>query len=216
MAENQKVVKPKITNKNKIADKVKLSKNTDNLSMRFDNFHLSPICLRGKFNNHFKDNEHFSNVIANFLGIILPKISSHEYKEICEGSQEGRILHFHAIDEKHQELLFDILREYNFTKQTIDQMAEGGFFEFSANLGHTYAARIVCHKLGENILEALFFDTNHHIYINSKYTEESLFYESCPLYLNESCTYMPADCFAVSYLDEKKLKESMGYAETYS
>ena len=75
MAENQKVVKPKITSKNKIADKVKLSKNTDNLSMRFDDFHLSPICLRGKFNNHFKDNEHFSNVIANFLGIILPKIS---------------------------------------------------------------------------------------------------------------------------------------------
>ena len=35
MAENQKVVKPKITSKNKIADKVKLSKNTDNLSIAF-------------------------------------------------------------------------------------------------------------------------------------------------------------------------------------
>ncbi len=214
MSGQKRIVVPKITEHNKISEKVKVTKNINNLSVSFNNFHIKPICLRGKFNNHFKDNGHFAVVVASLFGKILPKVTSHTYKEISESGQEGRILHFHSIDKEHQELLFEILRAYNFSEQDIDQMSEGGFYEFSANLGHVYAARIVCHKLSDSILEVLFLDTNHHIYMNSKYTEETLFYESCPEYNDEECDYMPGDCFAVSYLDERKLKDSMGYIET--
>lgn len=35
--------------------------------------------------------------------------------------------------------------------------------------------------------------------------------EDCPKYLEDDCSYMPNDCFAVSYLDEKKIAESFGY-----
>ena len=35
-----------------------------------------------------------------------------------------------------------------------------------------------------------------------------MFYEDCPQYLEDKCSYMPNDCFAVSYLDEKKIAES--------
>ncbi len=178
----------------------------------FSKFKLSPICLRGEFNNHFKDQQHFCTVAAEFLGKILPKISSHTYSEICEGSQEGRILHFHAIDKSHQLIVQRILSEYGFPKTTIEQMTEGkDVFEFSAALGHTYAARVVCHK-DENILYFLFLDTNHHIYINKRYVNESLFYEECPAYNDKKCNYMPADCFAVGCLDEQKISDSFGYS----
>lgn len=178
----------------------------------FSKFRLSPICLRGEFNNHFKDQQHFCTVAAEFLGKILPKISSHTYSEICEGSQEGRILHFHAIDKSHQLIVQRILSEYGFPKTTIEQMTEGkDVFEFSAALGHTYAARVVCHK-DENILYFLFLDTNHHIYINERYVNESLFYEECPAYNDKKCNYMPADCFAVGCLDEQKISDSFGYS----
>ena len=178
----------------------------------FSKFKLSPICLRGEFNNHFKDQQHFCTVAAEFLGKILPKISSHTYSEICEGSQEGRILHFHAIDKSHQLIVQRILSEYGFPKTTIEQMTEGkDVFEFSAALGHTYAARVVCHK-DENILYFLFLDTNHHIYINERYVNESLFYEECPAYNDKKCNYMPADCFAVGCLDEQKISDSFGYS----
>ena len=178
----------------------------------FSQFKLSPICLRGEFNNHFKDQQHFCAVAAEFLGKILPKISSHTYSEICEGSQEGRTLHFHAIDKSHQLIVQHILSEYGFPQVTIEQMTEGkDMFEFSAVLGHTYAARIVCHK-DENVLSFLFFDTNHHIYINERYVKESLFYEECPAYNDKKCNYMPADCFAVGCLDEQKISDSFGYS----
>ena len=178
----------------------------------FSKFRISPICLRDEFNNHFKDQQHFCTVAAEFLGKILPKISSHTYSEICEGSQEGRTLHFHAIDKSHLLIVQRILSKYGFPKTTIDQMTEGkDIFEFSAALGHTYAARVVCHK-DENVLYFLFFDTNHHIYINERYVRESLFYEECPACNSEKCNYMPADCFAVGYLDEQKISDSFGYS----
>ena len=178
----------------------------------FSKFKLFPICLRGEFNNHFKDQQHFCTVAAEFLGKILHKISSHTYSEICEGSQEGRILHFHAIDKSHQLIVQRMLSEYGFPKTTIEQMTEGkDVFEFSAALGHTYAARVVCHK-DENILYFLFLDTNHHIYINERYVNESLFYEECPAYNDKKCNYMPADCFAVGCLDEQKISDSFGYS----
>ena len=90
-------------------------------------------------------------------------------------------------------------------------MLEGDdLFEFSALLGHNDPARIVCHKV-ENTLQLLFVDTNHHIYINEKYTKDSMFYDFCPMYLQGKCHYMPSECFAVSYLDENKIQETFGY-----
>ena len=215
MATSKKVIPPSdIIKKETISDKVSGTRDPEILIVDFSKFKIEPICLRGRFNNHFKDIQHFASVASNFIGTILPKITSHTYDEIREGGAEGRILHFHTIDEEHRKIVREILEEYHFPKQTIEQMIEGNhLFDFSAALGHMYPARIVCHKV-DNILHLLFFDTNHHVYINEKYIGESLFYEDCPQYKNSNCIYMPQDCFAVGCLDEEKIRESMGYSHT--
>lgn len=208
----KKVIAPTKQNVKEIADKIRKPDKIDKLSISFSNFKLQPINLRGKFNNHFKDMNHYNNIVTNLLMTILPKITSHTYTEVCESSNEGRQLHFHNIDEKHRIIVRQILKEYNYSDLTIDQMFEGNnIYEFSASLGHVNAARIVCHKVGD-VLDFLFIDTNHHIYIDEKYTKNSMFYDDCPLYLENRCDYMPGDCFAVSYLDEKKIAESYCYS----
>lgn len=212
MPKDKKVALPKVSSVPTIASKVTSSISVENLSINFSLFQLSPICIKGEFNNHFKDEVHFHAIAASILGKILPKITSHKFSEVCEGGMEGDGLHFHSIDESHQEIIRDILSEYGYKKSRIDQMLEGSdVFQFSAATGHTYAARMICHKI-DNVLYLLFLDTNHHIYMNQKYTEESLFYESCPVYLNSECRYMPAECFAFEYLDLKKLEETYGYS----
>ena len=208
----KRVIPPSKQNIKGISDKISVPENPDTLSVSFSKFKLNPICLRGKFNNHFKDNQQYISIVTSLLSVVLPKITSHSYGEVCEGSNEGRQLHFHTIDDKHRKIVREILKEYNFSDIIVDQMFEGNnIYEFSAVFGHIYAARIVCHKVG-NVLYFLFIDTNHHIYIDEKYVRESMFYEDCPKYLEDDCSYMPNDCFAVSYLDEKKIAESLGYA----
>ena len=213
MTINKHVVGPAFhQSHNRIADKVTPVVTTGNLIVNFSKFIITPICIKGIFNNHFKDSQHFADISAAFLGVVLPKITTHTYKEICDGSAEGRILHFHTIDDIHRKTVREILKEYRFPTNIIDQMFEGNdIVEFSASLGHVYPARIVCHKV-KNELYPLFFDTNHHIYMNEKYLKESLFYEECPTYINKQCAYMPEDCFAVEYLDEELLKERSGYS----
>lgn len=179
--------------------------------MNFSKFRLECVCLRGKFNNYFKDGEHFQAVAASILGKILPIITAHKYKELCEGGTDGETLHFHSIDKEHQEIVRDVLKVYGYNESAINQMLEGNdLFQFSGITGHTYATRVVCHKVG-NTLYLLFLDTNHHIYINEKYVEESLFYENCPTYQEGQCKYMPNDCFAFAYLDLQKIQESYGF-----
>lgn len=212
MAKEKKVIAPNIDKTiSGISNKVRVTDEIKNLTVSFSMFQLEPVSINGKFNNHFKDEQQFNNIVANFLGIVLPKITSHTYKEICEGTYEGRILHFHTIDDEHRRMVREVLKEYHFADYKIDQMFEGNnIFECVASLGHINAARIVCHKV-DDTLYPLFWDTNHHIYFNEKYVRESLFYEHCPQYLNEECLYMPVDCFAVSYLDEERYKESFAY-----
>lgn len=196
---------------NRIADKVTPAAPANNLIVNFSKLKLTPVCIKGKFNNHFKNDQHFASIAASFLGVVLPKITSHTYKEICDGGSEGRVLHYHSVDDAHREIVREVLKEYHFPTHAIEQMFEGNdIVEFSASLGHVYAARIVCHKVN-NVLHPLFFDTNHHIYLNEKYVRDSMFYEDCPTYLSERCPYMPADCFAVGCLSEELLKESYGY-----
>lgn len=196
---------------NKIADKVTSAALENKLIVNFSKLKLTPICIKGRFNNHFKDNEHFATVTAGFLGVILPKIASHTYEEICDGGAEGRVLHYHTVDEAHRTAVREVLEEYHFPAHMIEQMFEGNdIVEFAASLGHVYAARIVCHKVN-NVLHPLFFDTNHHIYLNEKYVRESMFYDDCPIYLNEQCRYMPSECFAFGYLNEELLEETYGY-----
>ena len=170
---------------NRIADKVTSAAQANSLIVNFSKLKLTPVCIKGKFNNHFKDDKHFASITASFLGVVLPKITSHTYKEICDGGSEGRVLHYHSVDESHRKTVREVLEEYHFPAHVIEQMFEGNdIVEFSASLGHVYAARIVCHKVN-NVLHPLFFDTNHHIYLNEKYVKESLFYDDCPTYLNE-------------------------------
>lgn len=213
MPSQNQIVAPVLDHsQNRIADKVTSAAQANSLIVNFSKLKLTPVCIKGKFNNHFKDDQHFASVTASFLGVVLPKITSHTYKEICEGGSEGRVLHYHPVDEAHRKTVREILEEYHFPAHVIEQMFEGNdIVEFSASLGHVYAARIVCHKV-KNVLHPLFFDTNHHIYLNEKYVRESMFYEDCPTYLSEQCPYMPSDCFAVGCLNEDLLKESYGYS----
>lgn len=184
---------------------------SDNLSVNFSNFVFKAISLPNRFNNHFKNDEHFRSVLSDFIQQILPKITSHKFTEICEGSPQGKTLHFHTVDEEHGEIIREVLSELNFPKNKIEQIYEGHkIFEFSACLGHTYPARVFGYNV-DNIIYLLFLDTNHHIYFNPKYAKDALFYEDCPICKKNECTYMPTDCFAVGYLDENKLAETYGY-----
>ncbi len=208
---NKEIIAPSIPRQKKIGAELGYSGLDSCLSLNFSEFHINPILLKDEFNNHFKDNEHFSLVMSCFLGKILPNITTHKYSDICEGGSQNRTIHFHTVDDEHLELVNKILKEYGFTESRIEQMLEGGrIFSFSACLGHVAPARIVCHKIG-NIVCLLFFDTNHHIYINERLVKETFFYESCPKYLENNCSYMPTDCFAFEYLDKKKIADSFGY-----
>ena len=118
-------------------------------------------CFLEKFNNYFKDDQHFASVAANFLGVLLPKITSHTYKEICDGGSEASVLHYHSVDEAHRKYIREVLEAYHVPAHTIEQMFEGNnIVQISASLGHLYPARIVCHKV-DNVLHPLFFDTNN-------------------------------------------------------
>jgi len=208
---DKKVTPPILTTRNKIEDKLNMDIQHSCMSLNFSEFNIKPICLREEFNNHFKDNEHFASVMACFIGKILPSITSYKFSDICEGGSQNKTIHFHTVDDKHLELVKKILKEYGYKESRIDQMIEGGpIFSFAASLGHVYPGRIVCHKI-DNIVCLLFFDTNHHIYINDGLVKESLYYENCPKYNENKCSYMPSECFAFDYLDEKKLAESFGY-----
>lgn len=194
--------------KNNLQDKVSPISTGSTLSINFSKFQLNPICINGKFNNHFQNAEQYQGLISEFLGKILPKITSETYTEL---QREANQMHFHIIDDAHQVLVWEILREYGFSDFSINQMYEDkNLCEFSATFGHVIPARAICHKVG-NVLFLLFLDVNHHIYINRKYTGESLLFESCPSYLDGTCNYMPESCFAVDYLDEEKLERSFGY-----
>lgn len=192
-------------NINQLQDKVQTSVKSNILSINFSKFQFNPICLNGKFNNHFKDDTQLSKLLSEFLGVILPKVSSQTYTGL---QRESKQLHFHTIDNEHLKIVRDILISYNFSEFDVSQMFEGNnLCEFSASLGHIVPARVVCHKV-DDILYLLFLDVNHHIYINRKYVKESMFYEHCPSFLENNCPYMPDDCFAVEYLDDEKFENS--------
>lgn len=213
MSSKQRIVVPILDrSQNKIAGKVTSAAHTNNLIVNFSKLNLTPVCIKGKFNNHFKNDQHFASITANFLGVVLPKITSHTYKEICDGGSEGRALHYHSVDEDHRKNIREVLEAYHIPTHAIEQMFEGNnIVQFSASLGHIYPARIVCHRV-DNVLHPLFFDTNHHIYLNEKYVRDGMFYEKCPEYLSGQCPYMPTDCFAFGYLNEELLKESYEYS----
>lgn len=199
------IKKSKNHSKSKLKDKVASTETHSTLSINFSKFHLAPVRLSGTFNNHFKDNEQLQKLLSELLGKILPKISSETYKEL---QRDAKQLHFHTIDEEHRRIVREVLKEYSFSDNAVEQMFEGNnLCEFSASLGHVIPSRAICHKVG-NVLYLLFLDVNHHVYFNQKYTEESLYYEHCPVYLEGDCSYMPNDCFAVEYLDKEMLWNS--------
>ena len=56
----KRVIPPSKQNIKGISDKISVPENPDTLSVSFSKFKLDPICLRGKFNNHIKDNHNYS------------------------------------------------------------------------------------------------------------------------------------------------------------
>jgi len=178
------------------------------LSCSFEYFKCQPICINHRFNNHFRDSHDYFDVLYNFLGVVLPKICEVTYNEL---KADNHGLHFHVIKEvDKRELINKIMKEYNYNNSYIEQVVGDSLFEFKASLQGHSPSRVVAY-LSDNIIYVLFFDTNHHIYIDKDKTKDSLYFEYCPTYLESKCKYMPDDCFAVDYLDVEKIEKSYCY-----
>ncbi|WP_135358272.1 hypothetical protein [Anaerolactibacter massiliensis] len=182
-------------------------KQKNSVCVDFSFFKARPIKINGVFNNHFRNGDEASRDLYNFLGEVLPKICTEPFTSLI--NNESRTLHFHAIDQKHQEIVQKILMQYGYSCPYISQILSGDVFEFKASLNAHSPARAVAYKL-DNTLFLLFFDSNHHIYMNDSKRGDSLFYEHCPDYNDGNCKYMPTDCYAFDYLDCEKLSSSFG------
>lgn len=184
----------------------KALKNPDGkVKFDFSKFTLTPQ-KQSDFNNFFKNESQFTAIAWGLLGVCLPKVSQHTFSQLTHS--ESKQMHFHILDNEHCEKVKKILSDYSFSTEEINQLVdENSIFEFSAIMGHVYPSRLICSKI-DDIIYPLFLDTNHHIYFDKKYGDDTLFYEFCPAYQCDQCKYMPDDCFAVSYLDEDKLNET--------
>ena len=176
------------------------------LVFSFNQFHLQPIRIDREFNNFYKDEDQYVEKISILLGKALPLLSQ-ERESIFTSEKEKRdALHLHKISNK-REIVEDILKQYNFSADQIDNIfegAEGYQLEVPYANGST---RAVFEKI-DNKLSFLFMDPNHHVYFNDHIEEakRALFYEYCPVNKAQQCVRMDYlhTCFAFDFLDEKK------------
>lgn len=71
---SQRVIPPPPIHSSRITENVAsgIHSQPNKLIADFSKFRISPICLRDEFNNHFKDQQHFCTVAAEFLGENTP------------------------------------------------------------------------------------------------------------------------------------------------
>lgn len=164
------------------------------------------------FNNHFKDESHYQCVIDSFLGTILPTISNMTTTELVSGGRFSQQFHFHKVDRSKYDRIRTILQAYMFNDEQIKQFLDGeNIYQFTGNLaGHDVESRIICEFIN-GIIYVLFFDTNHHLYLDKSKTGESFSFSYCPFESNHTC-YYSINCFAKSFLDFDKINETYGYS----
>lgn len=158
-----------------------IAKQQNSVCVDFSFFKANPIKINGVFNNHFRNGNEASRDLYNFLGEVLPKICTEPFTALI--NNESRALHFHAIDQKHQEIVQKVLIKYGYSSDYIFQVLSGGIYEFKASFDAHSPARAVAYKM-DNTLFLLFLDSNHHIYMNDSKKGDSLFYEHCPDYID--------------------------------
>lgn len=196
----------------------KTVKNTSNPDIQescccFNFKHFQTKCISiNEFNNFYKNSSTYQDVISSLLGAILPKVSSLSTTELYNGSRITQQFHFHKVKPDKFEIIKRILEAYSFSSETIEQILDGeNIYQFIGNLeGQNVESRVIC-EYNRGIIYVLFFDTNHHIYLNRAKVGESFSFSYCPYETPDRCANSFC-CFAKDYLDIEKIKKSYGYS----
>jgi hypothetical protein len=192
---------------NTVKNGTKLQDNTQCCCLSFRFFKKDCINNR-EFNNHYRDENHFQKVISSFIGTVLPAISCLPASQLS-GGRFAEQFHFHKVEGDKLDKVQVILKSYSFPDSQISQFLDGGnIFQFAGNLEGSEESRIICEYVN-GIIYVLFFDTNHHIYLNKNKAGESLGFSCCP-YQEKKLCINAYNCFAKDYLDMSKIKDSYG------
>ncbi|MFZ5975159.1 MAG: hypothetical protein ACOYU3_07105 [Bacillota bacterium] len=195
--------------------KSSIPKTDGSIVFSFKEFRFDSIKIEKKFNNHFKDENDLREKIVSFMSFSLPWFSNETISNIEANKGIRNKFHFHKIENEKLEMIEEILAKYAFSQKRIDSLIDGNsIYQFSPLIKDS--PRIIAEKV-DNVFSILFWDVNHHIYINAEMVEDanSLFFEVCPVYNSGQCCYMDGFCFAVDFIDESKVNESMGYTLAY-
>ena len=208
-----KVRKIQISNVNSVKNYTSADDNAP-LFFSFAQFKLKPVKLDGEFNNFFRDEQHYIQTMLIFLGSAMPLLSRENATLFSGDFAKAGIMHIHKVDKKRG-LIERILLAYNFPIQNIDNIFEGNEV-YQLEIPYLNgAARIIFQRI-DNLISFLFLDTNHHLYLNEMKTSNSgsLFYEFCPVFLNNECNIMQElkTCYAFEFLDEQKIKRTLLYS----
>lgn len=183
----------------------------DNILFTFQEFKFNSIDIRGKFNNHYKDENDIKEKLLNFMLFSLPWFSNEKLSNLEKNKGLRNKFHFHKIENEQLDIIKEILETYGFPTLRIESLIDGdNIYQFSPELRSS--PRIITERV-DNKFSVLFWDTNHHIYFNEKLVNEnnSLFYEVCPTYNDGKCSYMNGFCYAFDYLDIKKIRDTLSY-----
>ena len=178
----------------------------------FRDFRFVPINIVDCFNNHYKDEKDYFQKATNFIADALPLFSNETVIDLTTNRGKKGLFHFHQIDDK-RDIIERILKEYKFSDQRINDIIVGNnLWQFTSELN--CPIRLIV-EMSDNLISFLFIDTNHHIYLFRDKTEESgsFNFEYCPVYRSEKCEIFKYSdtCYALEFLDEKKLLESLSY-----
>lgn len=190
----------------------------DGLSFSFKRFKQSCINIAG-FNNHFENEEHYLSVWRQFTKDTLFVVSQEKRSTLfsADNATTGALrgyFHLHPIRKKDA-LLKRIFEEYKYSESEIDNFIEGARIyqmEIRSNIVKT---RIVFHYV-DGVLYFLFFDTNHHIYMDEEKTRHERSLSNGYCIKNDAIPCPMAygdlpDCPIREYIDWVKYGKSLGY-----
>ena len=187
---------------------------TDLLVFTFADFHLTPINLKGQFNNFYNSKDQYVEKITILLNRALPLLSKEKVSLFTSEHQKANALHIHRVTGK-RDVISQILLQYGFSEDEIDNMFEGESL-YQLELPYANGATRIVFQRIDNIISFLFVDPNHHVYFNQKRVEEagSLFYEYCPVNEKNECIRMNYlnTCFAFEFLDKEKYEATYDYS----
>lgn len=182
------------------------------LTFSFTKFHPESICIEKEFNNYFCNEGTCHETLLAFICGLLPLLSN-ETEDIYGNYSLKKELRIHPVQGK-QKLLERILEKYGFPESEIDETFEDNNLYQAEVIYAEKACRVIFQRI-DNIISFLFFDSNHHIYIDKALTRKSgsMFYKYCPRNIAGLCQNVKYSniCFISEYLDVERIKASFGY-----